>query len=76
MDVCSSIKEKNRLLKETNRLLSKGMLNVYLQFTIEKNWPPQNLDFLSFGELQLMRVSLSFKTSCCNLKIRGLGVKL
>ena len=26
-----------------------------------------------FGELQLMKISLSFKTSCCNLKIRVLG---
>ena len=26
-----------------------------------------------FGELQLTQISLNFKTSCCNLKIRGLG---
>ena len=31
-----SVKEINRLLKETNRLLSKGTSNVYLNLTIEK----------------------------------------
>ena len=30
----------------------------------------------AFGELQLTQISLNFKTSCCNLKIRGLGAKL
>ena len=29
-----------------------------------------------FGELQLTQISLNFKTSCCNLKIRGPGAKL
>ena len=28
------------------------------------------------GELQLMKIQLNFKTSCCNLKLRGLGAKL
>ena len=28
------------------------------------------------GGLQLMQVSLNFKKSCCNLKVRGLGAKL
>ena len=32
----SSIKEINRLSKEINRLLSKGMSNIYLKVTIEK----------------------------------------
>ena len=32
----SSIKEINRLLKGINRLLSKGMPNIYLKVTIEK----------------------------------------
>ena len=31
---------------------------------------------LVFGELQLTQILLNFQTSCCNLKIRGLGVKL
>ena len=36
-DECSfnSIKEIYRLRKETNRLLSKGMSNIYLKVTIE-----------------------------------------
>ena len=29
-----------------------------------------------FGELQLTQISLNFKTSCWNLKIRVLGAKL
>ena len=29
-----------------------------------------------FGELQVTQMSLNFKTSCCKLKIRGLGAKL
>ena len=29
-----------------------------------------------FGELQLTQISLDFKISCYNLKIRGLGTKL
>ena len=88
MDVfngCSSIIEINRLRKEINRLLSKGMSNIYLKVTIEKNRRSQNFDFLGlknllarsvFGKLQLTQISLNFKTSYCNLKIRGLGAFL
>ena len=32
----NSVKEINRLEKEINRLLSKGMSNIYSQVTIEK----------------------------------------
>ena len=32
----NSIKEMNRLRKEINRLLRKGMFNIYLEITIEK----------------------------------------
>ena len=35
MDV-NSIKEINRLRKEINTLLSKGMSNIYLKVTVEK----------------------------------------
>ena len=43
----NSIKEINRLRKEINRLLSKGMSNIYLKVTIEeKNWRSQNFGFL------------------------------
>ena len=41
----------NRLRKETCRLLGKGMSNVYLQVTIEKNWRCQNFDFQSLKNL-------------------------
>ena len=39
MDVpyLNSIKEMNRLRKEINRLLSKGMSNIYFKITIKKN---------------------------------------
>ena len=39
----SSINEINSLLKEINRLLSKGMSSIYLKVTIEKNWRTQKL---------------------------------
>ena len=69
---CASIKELNRL-KQINRLLKKGMSNIYLKVTVEKNWRSQNFNFLS---LKLTQISLNFKTSCSNLKIRDLGAKL
>ena len=34
-DVLDSVKEINRLTKEINRLLSKGLLNIFLKVTIE-----------------------------------------
>ena len=43
----NSIKEINRLRKDINRLLGKGMSNIHLKVTIEKNWHAQNFDFLS-----------------------------
>ena len=60
------------------------MSNIYLNTTIEENPRCQNFDFLSlkifvsksaFGEHQLTQISLNFKISCCNLKIRDLGGK-
>ena len=32
----NSVKELNRLRKEVNRLLGKGMSNIYLKVTVEK----------------------------------------
>ena len=62
-----------------NRLLSKGMSNIYLKLTIEmfsklrfsrlKKFVTRSV----FRELQLTEISLNFRTSCCSLKIRGLG---
>ena len=43
----NSIKEINRLRIEINKLLSKGMSNIYLKVTIEKKWRTQNFDFLN-----------------------------
>ena len=68
--------------KEINRLLGKGMSNMYLKVTIKKISKLQFSNFKKFvsrsvfGELQLTQISLHFQTSCCNLKIRGLGSKL
>ena len=47
----NSIKEINRLRKEINKLLIKGMSNIYLKVTIEKNWRSQNFDFLGLKSL-------------------------
>ena len=69
----NSIKEINRLKKETNRLLSKGMSNIYLKVTIEKRSHTQNCDFkslkslqVSFDDLQLTQTSMNFQTFSCN----------
>ena len=44
-----SLFQSNKLLvkKRNNRLLSKGMSNIYSKVNIEKNWRSQNFDFLS-----------------------------
>ena len=47
----TSVKEINR--KEINRLLSKGMSNIYLKATVEKIWASQDFDFLSLKNLLL-----------------------
>ena len=59
-----SIKEINRLRKEINRLLRKGMSNIYLKVTIEKNSFSKRQfskfkNFVTrsvFGDLQLMQI--------------------
>ena len=58
------------------------MSNIYLKVTIKtfsklrfsgfKKFVPSSV----FQEVQLTQMLLNFKTSCCNLKIRGLGAKL
>ena len=78
----NSVKEINRLRKETNRLLSKGMSNIHLKVNIETFSKLRFSGFKKFvtrsvfGELRLTQISLNFKTSCCNLKIKSLGTKL
>ena len=51
MDVFSSVKELNTLLKEKNRLLIKRMLDFYLKVTIDKNWHTQNFEVSFWGAL-------------------------
>ena len=65
------------------------MPNIYLKGTIEEKNVLKTtfsklrsskfktfVPYVSKGELQLTKISLNFKTSCCNLKIRNLGAKL
>ena len=63
-------------------LLSKGMSNIYLKINIETFSDFRFSGFKKFvtgpvfRELKLSQISLNFKTSCCKLRIRGLGPKL
>ena len=68
-NVLDSIKKINRLRKEINSLLSKGMSNIYLKVIIETFSKLRSSGFkeVSFEELQLTQISLNFKTSCYNL---------
>ena len=58
------------------------MSNIYLKVTVETLSKRQLFGFKKFvtrsvsGELRLTQISSNFKTSYCNLKIRGLGAKL
>ena len=78
----NSNKETNWLRKEINRLLRKGMSNIYLKVSIETFSKLRFSGFKKFltrsifGELQLTKISLNYETSCCYLNIRGLGAKL
>ena len=80
----SSIKEINRLLDAINRLLSKGMSNIYSQVTIEKKWRTQNFDFLnlkssyavSFWRVQTHAKITEFSKFLLQFEMRGLGAKL
>ena len=47
----SSVEEMIRLRKELNRLLSKGMSNIYLKVIIQNSLGSQNFDFLSLKNL-------------------------
>ena len=50
MDI-NSIKEINRSIKEINRLLSKGISNIYWKLTTKKIWRSQNFGFLILKNL-------------------------
>ena len=76
------IKEIKWLRKEINWLLSNGMSNIYLKVTAETFSKPRFYGFKKFatrsvlGSSKIGQISLNFKTSCCNSKIRRLGAKL
>ena len=38
-------KQRGGFLLETSRVSNKGMPNIYLKITIEKNWRSQKFDF-------------------------------
>ena len=68
-------------IKEMNRLIGKEMSNIYcwekltfskLPFSKFKQLVTRSV----FRELHFTQISLNVKTSCCNLKIRGLGAKV
>ena len=72
-------------IQKINRLLSKGITNIYLKITIEKNWRTQNFDFRSLSSC--LKVSfwgapthadiINFSNFLLQLKNqRGLGAKL
>ena len=72
----NSVKEINRLRKEINRLLSKGMSNIYLKVTTEKKWrisyflsfwgAPTHADIIEFWNfiLQLKNQRSGNKSVC------------
>ena len=68
----NSIQEIDRLRKEINRLLSKGMSIIYLKLLLRKS------DVLVsgsvFGELQLTQISLNFQATYCNIIIILKGI--
>ena len=48
------------LRKEINRLLTKGMPNIYLEVAIEKNQRSQNFNFLSLKNMSQGQFLRSF----------------
>ena len=76
----NSIKEINRLRKETKRLLNKGMWNMYLKVTIETF---STLRFSAFKNLSPSKswraptqtAIIEFWNYFYNLKVRRLGAK-
>ena len=47
MFFCSTKEINSLLLKETNRLLGKGMSAICLKVAIEKKWRTQKFDFMN-----------------------------
>ena len=71
----NSIKEINRLGKEINRLLSKGMSNIYLKITVEKRWRTQNFDFINSENLSPCGDIIEFSGFLLQLKNQRSGSK-
>ena len=77
----NSIVEINTLRKEVNRLLSRGISNIYFKVTIETSSKLQVSGFKKFvtgfvfEELQLTQISLNFKNFLLQLKNQRLGSK-
>ena len=74
----------SKVNKKINRLISKRMWKFYSNSSQQEKLAFLKLWFCKFkkfafrsifGELQLTQISLNFKTSCYNLKIRNLGGK-
>ena len=69
-------------VKETNWLISKRILNIYLNVTIEKNYRSQITNDFGFPSLKNLSTGqflessnsrrLNFQIFCCNLNIRVL----
>ena len=84
--LCNSVKEINRLRKEVNRLLSKGMFLIREVNRLRKEIKRLLSKGMSNIYLKvILRLSQNFdflglkkrcKTSCYNVKIIGLGAKL
>ena len=82
----NSTGEINRVRKEINRLLSKGMSNICLKVSFEKKWHTENFNFIKykklvsltvFGELHSTHADIiEFSIFYSNLKIRDLGAKV
>ena len=75
----NSVKEINRLRKEINNLLSKGMSNIYLKATIEMFSKHQFSGFKKFVTRSVLGSFNSHRyhqSSFCNLEIGCLGEKL
>ena len=68
--------EMNRLISKECQIFTES--NCWEKLTFSKLQMSNFKKLISgsdFGALQLTQKSLDFKTSCCNLKIRGLGTK-
>ena len=53
-------------IKGINRLIIKGMSNIYLKITTEKNWRSQNFDFLCLENLSLGQFLESSNSRRCH----------